>query len=267
MIGFDRPIPIAKRAPTAADYHDVPVDSEDPRYREALVNAREWGLAGENYYSRTDGRNPPYRKAIDGAIRGLWCRQTIVTMLVKVNERLAEHGVELFLWDAYRPIACQRALWEFFRERARREMPEVDENKRSEHARRYVSDPTLFDPADPRTWPVHTTGGAIDLTLRNARTRELLDMGAAFDEMRETSHTAHFEQLLKSGAIGRDDHRLRNRRMLYWAMLEQGFTNYTYEYWHFDFGDQMYVMERKRSGRCAAAAWYGYAPPPAEGTA
>ena len=230
------------------------------------MNAREWGLAGENYYSRTDGRNPPYRKAIDGAIQGLWCRQTIVTMLVKVNERLAEHGVELFLWDAYRPIVCQRGLWDFIRERIRRDMPEADEKTISARAHRYVSDPTLFDPANPRTWPVHATGAAIDLTLRDAGSRELLNMGAGFDEMQETSHTAHFEQRLNAGAIARDDRPLRNRRLLYWAMLEQGFTNYSYEYWHFDFGDQMYVMERKLLGESPPAAWYGYVPPPAEET-
>jgi D-alanyl-D-alanine dipeptidase len=174
--------------------------------------------------------------------------------------------VELFLWDAYRPVACQQALWAFFRERARREMPGTDEGTISRRAQQYVSDPSLFDAADPRTWPVHTTGAAIDATLRDRTSRELLDMGAAFDEMRERSHTAHFEQLLNAGAIDRDDRRLLNRRLLYWAMLDQGFTNYTYEYWHFDFGDQMYVMERKLLGEGPPAAWYGYVPPPAEGT-
>jgi hypothetical protein len=95
MAGFDRPIPTLEQAPTAGDYHEVPVDSQDPRYREGLVDARDCGLAGENYYSRTDGLNSPYRQPINGAIRELWCRHTIVTMLIEVNELLAGHGVEL----------------------------------------------------------------------------------------------------------------------------------------------------------------------------
>jgi len=46
-------------------------------------------------------------------------------------------------------------------------------------------------------------------------------------------------------------------------MHEQGFTNYGYECWHFDYGDQMYVMMRNFVARDNAdAAWYGYVPAP-----
>jgi zinc D-Ala-D-Ala dipeptidase len=46
-------------------------------------------------------------------------------------------------------------------------------------------------------------------------------------------------------------------------MHEQGFTNYGYECWHFDYGDQMYVMMRNFVARDSAdGAWYGYVPEP-----
>jgi zinc D-Ala-D-Ala dipeptidase len=80
--------------------------------------------------------------------------------------------------------------------------------------------------------------------------------------MHEASHTAHFERLLNNGRIGEDDTRLRNRRLLYWAMRNQGFTNYSYEYWHFDYGDQVHIMALRQLGQDAHAAWYGYVPPP-----
>jgi zinc D-Ala-D-Ala dipeptidase len=262
MIALDRPIPMQRRALTVECYHEVPIDSENPRYREPLVDARDHGLAGENYYSRTDGENPPYRQSIAGAIRELWCRQTIVAMLIRVNELLAGHGVELFLWDAYRPIACQQSLWRFFWAQIRREMPHADEAQISDRVRRYVSDPQIFDPANPRTWPVHTTGAAIDLTLRDLRSGALLDMGAGFDEMSPASHTAHFEEILKRGRISNDDIRLRNRRLLYGAMRNQGFTNYSYEFWHFDYGNQMYITALKQLGQNVRAAWYGHVSPP-----
>lgn len=36
-------------------------------------------------------------------------------------------------------------------------------------------------------------------------------------------------------------------------------THYGYQCWHFDYGDQMYVMMRNYLGRGAVrAAWYGY---------
>jgi zinc D-Ala-D-Ala dipeptidase len=263
MTDFARPIPILDNAATAGDYHDIPIDRYDPRYGEGLVDVRECGLAGENYYSRTDGGNPPYCRPVEGAIRELWCRRTIGTMLRNVNERLARHGLELFVWDAYRPVACQRGLWEFFSARARSKMPHASEQQVSIEVRRYVSDPRRFEEENPTTWPVHSTGGAVDVTLRDAKTAELADMGAAFDDMSPASHTAYFERLFNDGAIAGTDSRLRNRRLLYWAMREEGFTNYAYEFWHFDYGDQMYAMSLERLGGTANAAWYGYIPPPA----
>lgn len=263
MSPFDEPIPIEKSAPTAGNYRDIPIDSHDPRYCESLVDARAAGIAGENYYARTDGRNQPYREAVPGSVQELWLRQSIASMLATVNARLAAYGVEIFLWDAYRPIACQRALWDFFWERFGSKTPHIGDAALAERMRHYVSDPRLFDPENPHTWPAHATGAALDLTLRNVETRELLDMGTHFDDMSTTSNSDHYERLLNEGRIGADDDRLRNRRLLHWAMREEGFTNYSYECWHFDYGNQMYVEMSSFLGRDSVdAAWYGYAPPP-----
>ena len=264
MTAYDCPIPMHKSAPTAGNYHDIPIDARDPRYAEPLVDARAYGIAGENYYARTDARNPPYREAVPGAVRELWCRESLVDMLFAVNERLAEYGAEVYLWDAYRPVACQQALWDFFWERFRSDWPHAGDAELTELVRHYVSDPRRFDRNDMRTWPAHATGAAVDLTLRDLRTRELLDMGTHFDDMSTVSHSDYFERLLHGGRIADDDARLRNRRLLHWAMQAQGFINYSYECWHFDFGDQTYVMMRNYLGRDPApAAWYGYVPVPA----
>ncbi len=81
--------------------------------------------------------------------------------------------------------------------------------------------------------------------------------------MSALSHSDHFERLRARGRIGEDDPRLCNRRLLHWAMQDQGFTNYSYECWHFDYGNQMYVMMRNYLGPDhIAAAWYGYVPVP-----
>ncbi len=263
MTPYDRPIPIHKRAPTAANYRDFPIDAHDHRYAEGLVDARTFGIAGENYYARTDGRNVPYDAAIKGAVRELWCRQSIAAMLTEVNDRIAEYGAEVYLWDAYRPVACQRALWRFFWGRLRGKAPRADDATLAENVCRYVSDPRSFDPQNPRTWPAHATGAALDLTLRDRKTGKLFDMGTHFDDMSTASHSDYFERLLHEDRIGHDDGRLRNRRLLHWAMQQQGFTNYSYECWHFDYGNQMYVMMCNYLGRDdAGAAWYGYVPAP-----
>lgn len=87
-------------------------------------------------------------------------------------------------------------------------------------------------------------------------------MGAAFDDLNAISHTDHLERELIAGRIEHDNPALLNRRLLYWVMRHVGFTNYPSEYWHFDFGNQMYIFNRQLESEALGSAWYGYCPPP-----
>ena len=85
--------------------------------------------------------------------------------------------------------------------------------------------------------PVHTTGGAVDLTILDAQGR-FLDMGSGFDEISERSNTVYFEEHpeeTNAQAI------CENRRLLYNAMMKAGFTNLPSEWWHYDFGDRFWA--------------------------
>ena len=35
---------------------------------------------------------------------------------------------------------------------------------------------------------------------------------------------------------------MQNRRLLFNAMVDQGFTNYSEEWWHFDYGNQFWAL-------------------------
>ncbi|HZQ40119.1 MAG TPA: hypothetical protein VFA87_04980, partial [Rhizomicrobium sp.] len=52
-------------------------------FGEAVVEARDAGLAGENFYASE--RNPPYWQCVDGATDRLWLRQTVAEKLARVN--------------------------------------------------------------------------------------------------------------------------------------------------------------------------------------
>lgn len=253
------PIPLLREKPTAGDYHDVAFDPAHPLVDEALVPVAAYGIAGESYYARQDGENAPYFSPIDGAAVDIWCRRTVAEKLARVDAALAPRGLALFVWDAYRPVTCQQGLWDFFTEKFRRELGTDDPDILKAHTRRYISYPGNFRPGDPKSWPAHSTGGAVDLTLRDRETGTLLDMGTHFDDMRPLVHTDHFERLLATEDIAADHPALRNRRTLYWAMHAEGFTNYPYEYFHFGWGDQLSALLTN-----ASTAWYGYKEPPAE---
>src|ERR1700761_2588065 len=83
----------------------VPIRRDNALYGEAMVEARDRGLKGENFYA--SDRNPPYWHRADGATDKLLLRQTVAEKLSRVNERAAPAGLELFLFDAWRPRAVQ----------------------------------------------------------------------------------------------------------------------------------------------------------------
>jgi len=257
------PVPAACCKLDAGGYGSVPVDDSDPHGAEPLVDLGGHGLAGENYYVRTDGGNAPYNRAIQGHVNGLWARRSVAEKLVRVNRGLHDWGFRLFVWDAYRPPECQQGLWDFWWAQALEELPGADDATIRARVLEFVSDPSRFDPDDPTTIPTHATGAAIDLTLQHLDRGALAEMGAGFDEMSPRAASDHYERALARGEIASDDPRLLHRRLLHHAMRAAGFVNYPPEFWHFDWGNQMYVRNLAAIGGDAPrAAWYGYIRPP-----
>ncbi|RYY97935.1 MAG: peptidase M15 [Chitinophagaceae bacterium] len=102
------------------------------------------------------------------------------------------------IWDAYRPHAATRLMWELV------------------HDERYV--------ANPAKGSGHNRGLAVDLTLMDSRTGRELDMGTGFDNFTDTAH-ADYSNL--PPAV------LANRLKLRRAMEAEGFTVLATEWWHF----------------------------------
>ena len=98
----------------------------------------------------------------------------------------------------------------------------------------YISKPTK----DTENPPVHTTGGAVDVTIVNEIGQEI-DMGTGFDDFSEKAHTYYFEQTTENNIV-------YNRRMLYNAMIAAGFTNLPSEWWHYDYGDKFWAYYNRK---------------------
>jgi len=86
-------------------FRKIAIERSNAHFAEGLVEARSLGLAGENYY--WSERNPPYWRRIDGAVPDLLLRKTVGDKLARINARLKAAGLELFLFDAWRPKAVQ----------------------------------------------------------------------------------------------------------------------------------------------------------------
>jgi D-alanyl-D-alanine dipeptidase len=261
---LDYEIPILDPGRFKGGYGTIPVDRSDPRFDEPLVRLESVGVAYGSYYARSDGLNPPFHRPISGSREDMWVRRSLAEKLAAVNQRLHPYGAELFVLDGYRTVECQQGLWSFYYDEAGRQSPDASEDQRRRFARQFIRDPSRFDRDDPTTWFPHTTGAAVDLTLRDAASGELLDMGSRFEEIADDSVTDYFERQLLRGLIGEDDARLRHRRLLHWAMTGEGLHNETSRvYRHTDWGDQLYVRACRGLFREApSAAWYGYIEPP-----
>ena len=170
-------------------------------------------------------------------------------------------GWRFRIWDAWRPFALQHELYETYSKDIIRDfgLEKVSEEEQNAVIRGFVSDPI----PDREIPPVHTTGGAIDLTILDADGMEL-EMGTDFDAFTEKTRTDYFEaspmvektekcpkcfestlitDAGKKADLGIERWlRIReNRRLLYGLMTDAGFTNLPSEWWHYDYGDRFWA--------------------------
>lgn len=213
---------------------EVTIAMDGEAASEACVEARAIGLKGDNHYF--SAFNPPYHQRIPGSIEQLFVRRSVGEKLSAVNARLAGAGLELYLFDAWRPQAVQRYFHDvWFPDWLRQRAPHLDGAELTEEVEKYWAAPTSTA-ASPSP---HSTGGAVDLTLRYIATRQPLFMGGLFDDVTEDAWTDSFE--LRPVISMSDEEARANRRLLYWVMSEAGFANNPTEWWHYSWGDQMWA--------------------------
>jgi D-alanyl-D-alanine dipeptidase len=252
-------IPIIDPSRYGKAYGQVRHDPTDPRAQEPLVLLDSVNVAYCSYHARTDGQNAPYHRALRGSRKDTWLRAGAAASLARVNKKLRPFGYEVFVLDGYRSVECQQALYDFYFEQGRMSLDEPTDEACHQYANRFVRHTFRFSPTNSDAWPAHSTGAAVDLTLRSLMTGELVDMGSQFEEMTDTSHNDYFERQLLAGAIDESDLRLWHRRLAHWALESEDWVNSPWVFWHYDLGNQLYVqMRRHLGGDAPEAAWYGY---------
>jgi D-alanyl-D-alanine dipeptidase len=213
----------------------ISIARDNELFGEAVVEARAAGLAGENFYA--SDRNPPYWHRVEGATDRLWLRQTVAEKLGRVNARAGAVGLELFLFDAWRPREVQAYFHDVWmpRELQRRD-PTLSGAALIEEVERYWSAPSesAESPAP------HATAAAVDLSLR-WKNGDMLWMGSLFDDVTALASRDRFEALAADNFSFSDQEARANRRLLHWLMQEEGFAGHPDEWWHFSWGDQMWA--------------------------
>jgi zinc D-Ala-D-Ala dipeptidase len=164
---------------------------------------------------------------LPGALPACWVREGLGARLVQAAATLPD-GLLLLVWDGWRSIETQSALFEDYVADLAEQYPDLGRAELEQVARPYVTPP---DPGHHAP-PPHLTGGAVDLTLATADGREM-DLGTGFDAFVPEAGAAALEDI---DMPARD-----NRRLLFHALTAQGLTAYVEEWWHFDFGNQFWA--------------------------
>jgi D-alanyl-D-alanine dipeptidase len=122
--------------------------------------------------------------------------------LVRAHQILSQFGYGVLVHDAYRPWYLTKIFWD----------------ATPEHLRDFV--------ADPSKGSRHNRGCAVDLTLYDLTTGEVIEMPSGYDEFSERAYPYY---------DGGTSLQRWHRDLLRWAMEQVGFDVYEFEWWHFDF--------------------------------
>ena len=138
----------------------------------------------------------------------IYLRYSTAEKLARVQDRLNEQGYSLCVWDGWRPVAAQFALW--------RAVPDA----------RYVSNPFTGLSG-------HCRGNTVDITLV-ALGGEPVDMPTGFDDFSALADRDYSDVSVEAAA---------NARLLEDAMTAEGFKPYFAEWWHYTDEDEYEVCE------------------------
>lgn len=170
---------------------------------------------------------------LPGAKADIFVRETIQQKLNDAADMLP-YGYKLVIFDAWRDIDTQQALFDRMQSFVQRDHPEFNADQTLAATLRIVALPS----SNANRPSPHNTGGSVDVSIVDERGR-LLEMGSPFDDISARAKTTYYEFEPES----EDVIKIReNRRLLYHVMTNAGFTNYLEEWWHYDYGNQNWTF-------------------------
>lgn len=191
-----------------------------------------------------------------------YLRQGVLERLYQAQAQLqaVKPGWRLQIFDAYRPVGVQQYMvdWTFDQEVQRRGW--ARDRLKAEQLEQLWQEVYQFwaVPSDaPATPPPHSTGAAIDLSLVDAE-GHAVEMGSPIDEISPRSFPDHFAD---AGQL-REQQFHQHRQLLRQSMEAAGLLQHPREWWHFSWGDQVWVwiQQERRSLTGSLAGGNGEAP-------
>jgi D-alanyl-D-alanine dipeptidase len=198
---------------TLIKYEHIPIEESN----EPLVNLAGYGFELEPVY---------YKAGLSGTPE-MYLRKSVAERLATACAELSP--LNLKIWDGWRPREVQHKIYLNYWKEMETEHPGWSEEQLHAIVGTFV---TIA--SDPNRIPIHSTGGSVDLTLVDESGAEL-DMGTGFDHFGPEASALFYEQ------DGKDETARKNRRILREALTNAGFRFDDDEWWHFDYGNQIWA--------------------------
>ncbi len=166
-----------------------------------------------------------------------FARESVARMLDLAQSHLPR-GLNLGLREAWRSIERQKFVYDRYFEKLRLEDP-----RRSYATLRRMTN-RFYAPYDQKAPPGHTTGGAVDVWLLDARNEPIDLHGEGERFLNAPTFKPGLPAPISEG-----------RKVLFDALVRAGFTNCRDEWWHYSYGDSAWAV-RLGLTECK----YGFAP-------
>jgi zinc D-Ala-D-Ala dipeptidase len=265
--------PIPTKLPSVDGWKEVPIkENNEPLV--ALGPFSEYGHIFTNSLYFGEFIDSPYHKAglLNGTLITQFVREGVAKRLSKAQSLLPSH-LRLMVFDAYRPLEVQQALFDYYKNQLHIKKPHLTEEELILETQKFVSLPSK-DPTKPSP---HNTGGSVDLTIVQLRPKAVsnldkietelpklteedwvkayyhemersyflrqgtyLDMGTPLDHGTSDSNLSwtesrYFIPISKDSSWNNARRKIqRNRRLLFHLMRHVGFEAYQDEWWHYN---------------------------------
>ena len=143
--------------------------------------------------------------------------------LINAQKDFKKLGYSLIVFDAYRPQSAVN----FFYEWSKNLNDTINKNSYYPN----INKSQLFDLGYIAKKSGHSRGSTVDVSLVDLSTSKQIDMGSIYDffGMKSSTFYSEISELQKN-----------NRMILYNVMTDNGFINYSKEWWHFTLENEPY---------------------------
>jgi len=215
---------------TLALYQNIPIQENN----EPLIDLSKFNFILEPSYF-----NQGFAKD-----KRIFLREGVAKKLDEIQKNLKIYKFKI--WDGFRPRTVQNVIYDKLYNEFKSKHPDWSQEKLEFEVGAFIT------PAkEPDRIPPHATGGTIDLTLVDATTGDELNMGTGFDYFGPEASSDYFDKNSINETVK------QNRILFREAMFSKEFVQYTEEWWHFDYGNQLWALSLNKP-----FAIYGEAPTP-----